>query len=354
MNYIRLQKVYICCLQSVHLNAFRGQLLLMVTFEARSEGEGKTIDEIHQGLAIALFQTPSLSSNSLDKINEVKVQNLAYFAIDHFSLDVTFSWYLAGTYIAPPNASKQNLRSIFDRIRKSNSREKPIKKQNTENPPQVTVSDYVNFYQNEIDIEDVWYRKTNDFLEDFYLQYSPERYRDIYLANLEVRKSFDQTLNHLNVISKESSSHQLGLSEFGGPSSEIGYQFSTINNKIDDLIDELSKVDEMSESIETYSKLKNLITYVEKRITETPISELRRPHYNGIEDLRKFHFTHAWRHPAAIISIKTAKGPNRAQLKAEQYEKLTEISGSFDMYLKRMASKLKAKDLISGSDHSRL
>lgn len=295
------------------------------------EEEQEIIDDLHEGLALAVREHDRLGSDSLQYINETKLQKLIYLAIRNFDLPVTYSWYLAGAHISVNEVSVDSLKAHCHTINRNLYRDGEL---SVDDRPDITrrsnvgfsVEEYQKFFLEEV--EDVWFTRLNEYLESFYQKYAPERYKTLYLRSLEMRELFNQLL--LKAGSGQGQQTMLDKYVDGIITVSISSEFSHI---IDDIELELVTHDTLQSTAEDFSRfgeeLLNLIEHIENE-GRGEISENERM---LIDKANEFFFYQAWKQPCLRISRNTAKGPNKDYLLANVNNEIEVARKSYEAKL---------------------
>lgn len=322
-----------------------------------ASGETQLRTDVHVALEAALDRV--LDDRSRNP-TELEGEKLAFFLTHSLDLDLTYSWYIAGANTEAGD-SPQPTDSSFDAepsgptgpstpnsSRGQQTEFGGLSAQTGENDPP---EEYVEFFESatffgEYDLRTVWYTDRFDFLEDFYEEFAPDEYRDLYLTSARIR-------SHLYDLSDALSSRDENetLGDFGGGGSDALLDPSTereIRYLVSDLHMELAATDELAQTQSTVTNGTDLIERVLSRLTQmdSVSTEQRRL----IQQLSDFFFYCVWKYPALAISIETATGPNALELKTRHLKEFQDFDQTVERRREQFAEACLDADLLPSVD----
>lgn len=315
-------------------------------------------------LAIALRRSENYT---LSDVNKVKVQKLVYLAAKEFDLDLTYSWYLAGSYAAgategetavktafeqipqPPSPSisgedesslddQSDVSEDVDEIAREFEMEQEVDRhlsapesQSREDIPERTdLGDYHDWFDSidaelipdsfDIPIDDVvdFYQRilrqyplhpTDRFLHQFYEYHAPEEYATLYEHSLQLRSILRSLGNDMESLIEGNDQSV----DFDNHRQEFSLELSEFHMELygkDDLRQTTSLVVRATEPIEEF-----LI-----KLSALSLGDISTEHLKMVEKIQNYFFSSVWRYPAIKISIETATGPSAAELASEHRE----------------------------------
>jgi len=308
-----------------------------------TRSESALIDDVMECIRIAIEQSPEMD---LQYSNKTKIQKLLYFAIEEYNLPISHSWYLAGavvpdTSIGPgmlpdqgpklddvsrpsmgnttsagvePESSTSPSDSIVDPILFGTTGGEPDKP--NKSPEQlskyVSTDELVEFYRSVAPT--VWHEETMRFLQNFYQEKAPDRYRLLYIESTHLR-------THLSEIADTIESHLEGEP----PTRSLAQTREAVELSVSDFHYYIRQTDELRQTFEDVVNATDLIEEAVISLETVPPEELSEAHLDCVEQLQDFFFYYVWRYPALLISAETATGPQAEQLRREQLETYEEF-----------------------------
>lgn len=258
-------------------------------------------------------------------ITAVEEEKLAYFAIRDLDLDLSYSWYLAGgnTEVGATPAPD----TPFTPGQQFGSLEQ-------DTPTTDRLTRFRNYFRNETffgdyNLQKVWYTDRYTFLRDYYDEFAPEEYTDLYRTSVNIR---EKLANLDDLIAKESQNATLG--DFGGGGSDSLLEPSEereIRYLISDFHMELAADENLSKTKQVVSAGTDLIEQVLFKLTR--MRETTREQRRLLDNLSEFFFYHVWKYPALLISAHTATGPNEDIIRFNRVQE-------FDKFDQEIESKL--------------
>lgn len=282
--------------------------------------EQKIIDDLEEGLASAILDHDQLDSDAVSYLSETKLQKLLYLAINKFDLPVTYSWYLAGAHIAEADVGvrhvDKNLNQISSNIGPKNQLLRDSRpEQKTRSKSGKDISEYEEFFAQILD--DIWFKQRHDFLEEFYTEYAPEKYQNLYLRSLELRRLFAELKENY----QEDSTKQLSLKNYSGGVQESNF-YSDFEDVCRDLEFEIGTDKSISMTADAFSNFVDILLDVIFEIQQSDNQDNSIKRKQLVERANDFFFYNAWRRPCLYISKETATGPNAYKLVSNREQQI--------------------------------
>ncbi|MFB6176945.1 MAG: hypothetical protein ABEI99_07365 [Halobaculum sp.] len=288
--------------------------------------------------------------------SELESEKLAFLALDHLDLDLTYSWYIAGAntevgYDPQPTDSDFDVEplgptgpTVSEGFSGQRTEFGGLTAQTGEDGPP---EDYVEFFQSatffgEYDLQTVWFTDRFEFLEDFYEEFAPDEYRELYLTSAKIRSHLYDLTDALDNREENAT-----LGDFGGGGSDALLDPSTereIRYLVSDLHVELAATDELAQTQSTVTNGTDLIERVLSRLTQmdSVSTEQRRL----VRQLSDFFFYCVWKYPALAISVETATGPNALELKTRHLQEFQDFDQIVDRRREQFADACRDADLL--------
>ena len=276
--------------------------------------------------------------------NKTKIQKLLFFAIDEFDLPVTYSWYLAGAVVPDRSIGSSSMNGPQNSLSspagptmpetddKQNKSDKgtpsidPVLFDNTGDPsnpsePSPDLYSYVShdeltaFYRRVIPT--VWHQETMRFLQNFYQETAPERYRLLYIESTHLR-------THLSELATTVERH-IGEET---PTRSISELRQAIELAISDFHYYLRGDEQLKETFDVVVSGTDVIEDALMMLDQRPVSSLSAVHLEAIRELQDFFFYYVWKYPCLLISQMTASGPRADELRSDhatEFEPFDEV-----------------------------
>jgi len=334
-----------------------------------STTEHELIDDLLDCLAIAMDRLPDVDPTYA---NKTKLQKLLFLAVDEFDLPLTYSWYLAGAVVPSDPISPAGLQSALDELPSTDQPEVPAAEPASveadadasaavEPDVQETVADFkdelrtddsetvdpilfsdtptdsdeepdtitqdqladrrdeiIHFYERRL--PDVWQQNTMQFLQNFYISYAPERYRDLYLQSTHLR-------TRLREVEQAVTKHL----ETEQPEQDLEELAKAVGLEVSDLHYSIRKNESLAATLDMFVRGTDLIENGLMMLSQIQPDELSKTHKEVVQEMQEFFYYSVWRLPCLIISQETATGPSAETLRAYRQEELS----SFDERLQR-------------------
>jgi hypothetical protein len=280
--------------------------------------ERSLIEDIVEGIEIAMHR----ESYSSDAIDSIKINKLAFLAIQRFDLDITFGWYKygpapvdvanrggagGGSVTIDPQPAADITASDWPRV--------PSEKRDHPSPER-----YADCFQEHPEFHTALTTETRVYLTDFYDAYAPKPYDNLYIACAELQALLDKVADATAWTSLDDAYYR-----------DMARALNTVHRK-------LLSVPRLSESVAAFRQFKHLFkTMIADAATqERTIDQQRR----FISDLVEFFYGTIWEYTALLISKDTVRGANADRLRTSIEGDLGEIRLDYKRDLEELQDRL--------------
>lgn len=280
--------------------------------------ERALIDDIKEGIEMALYR----EGYSSEDVDDIKLNKLVYFAIQEFDLDITYGWFKYGpapvdvadtSGDAGPGISPQPAEEII-------AKDRPRVLSEQEDYP--SPERYATFYTEFDEFHRILSMDTKEYLEDFYEEYAPETYRDLYLESIKLQKLIDRIPDSLDLTDDDT---------------DIYPELSERLGRLSEEVLRLANLDEVVKPVKDYgSFLKNLVTGAQQQDQLVESAE------QYLTEAVEFFYNNTWYYSSLLISQDTVSGANADRLRTSIGDKLGQIRGRY------------SEDFESLREHARL
>jgi hypothetical protein len=350
-----------------------------------TQSERDLVDSLLECIAEAMTGADGVDSTYA---NKTKLQKLIYLAIDEFDLPITYSWYLAGAVLPEDAATPQTLQSAFNRLElpdrpniqsdsEANHRrsDETIESNSTSessavddsmqeddsvepilfssvidqdrSPPDHRItgtsigdqprSEIVDFYSSEL--PNVWHQNTMRFLQNFYIEYAPEKYRDLYIQS-----------THLRIRLKDLEEAVEARLNDEDPDTAIDELVRQAGLDISDLHMSIREQDSLRNTFEWFVKGTDLVEDALMVLSQQPPEELTSAHLDAMAQIQDFYYYYIWRYPCLAISKETATGPSADDLREARQNSLETFDSTLAVEFESLESQLTQTGLQSSYD----
>lgn len=285
--------------------------------------EDDILKDVVEGIEIALNRT----EHSDDDLDPIKVNKLAYLAIQDLELPITYGWYKYGP--AP----------IFDiesaRVTpKSESEVTAADEPRFLDPGKDFYSplEYSYYFVKDcIYFERILQTPTKIFLLEFYEDFAPEPYGSVYEKNTQVQVLLDEIKDH---------------PEWHDDASSI---YRSLSHELNELKRELAEISHLAEVLEPYSEYSRLIKDVlAEATTQEDLSMAQQRFIGRVVD---YYYGGVWNYVALLISKNTihlSPGNNDTKLLNSIDADLQALRSSIDDELHALTDQSKKRGLAPG------
>lgn len=181
-----------------------------------------------------------------------------------------------------------------------------------------------------------------DFLEEYYRYQAPERFRSIYLKNLELRRIFEQTREDIaNARSPFSD-------QVEGP---IDY-YDEIGTKVAEIQMELATTEELGDALVPFRDLTDLVEDAYMQLAKIRPGDLTGGHLSVIKEIDDFYDDVLWEFPASLMSESSATGPNQSWLVDKAETGIEDFQPEYEKQLGKLKQTISSEGLLpSVSDY---
>lgn len=276
--------------------------------------ERSLMEDIKEGVEIAL----DARGQSGDALDDIKVNKLAFLAIQEFDLDITYGWFKYGP--APVDTATRSgaktgsnleltARSAAE-ITASDWSRVPSERHDHPSP-----EEYAEWIADSDEFTRMLEMPTFDYLEHFYQAYAPEEYKALYLACIELQQHLDGIDQDIAESPEES---------FPELNDAFHKQLSRCLN---DVHAELLQCQQLDEAVPAFSDYKSLLKDIIGSTTGT--DDLLEHQEVFIGEVVEFFFTDTWRYVALLISKDTVRGDNADRLRTNIENDLADLRGQY-------------------------
>ena len=341
-----------------------------------SQSERDLVDDLLECIAEAMTDVDSVESTYA---NKTKLQKLLYLAIEEFDLPITYSWYLAGAVLPEDAATPQTLQSAFGRLESPDEpsidhdasmaapQSEPTEGDQTsedgstadaptsEDPLDPVLfstaaeddfsvpddpsrtdpasiagyprGDIVDFYRTEL--PNVWQQNTMRFLQNFYLEYGPAKYRDLYVQSTHLRirlKDIEQAVE-ARVNGEE-------------PATPVEQLVRQAGLDISDLHMSIREQETLRGTFDYFVKGTDLIEDALMVLAQQQPTKLSRDHVDILNQIQDFYYYYVWRYPCLAISQETATGPSAEDLRNVRKNQLDGFESTLEAEIESLETNL--------------
>lgn len=270
------------------------------------------VARIREGLYQAVQQSDEVAVSDVDSIT---FQKLLIKGVEAFNFDddVTMSWYLDGKVIYSRETNFENFGPGISYRGAS-----PAVQAIAGLPEKARVAE---FYLEQIEpsLESIVEKDTFEFLREYYAENARERYRELYLANLDVAEAFDGV------------GESFGNGEVEHESLESALQEPVSNLQSE--VEELGELEPATDYFETFAEaLDQFVEWYDNEFEESGVE----PEGVGsiVGAFKIFYFEGAWRPIATIVSRETAEGVRSDAL---QNRRDADLDAHFETFLEELS-----------------
>lgn len=289
-----------------------------------TEGERERLRAVLEGLAIAINRSDDIEDSSVEKTGEVKLQKFLHEALKaHDELDsVTHSWYIAGAKADVPRGTfgVDQLVETYDSLPGPGDEDEFVERRESHRPSE-DARKYATYFDEQFDLEDVWFTRTVRYLLDFYESNAPEEYRDLYVAVQQLRIELRRTVGKLTDIAGDDS--QADLAEFGQDVPVLGPdRYNQIADTVSEVHLELARHDQLERTLPLYRAFTDVLEDAYLALSKLDVGRLDETQIQAFKNLGNFHYYEAWKLPALVVSMETASGPRENDLRVRRAQEL--------------------------------
>ena len=348
-----------------------------------STAEHELVDGLLECIAAAMGRLEDVEPEYATK---TKLQKLLYLAVDEFDLPLTYSWYLAGAVVPGDPATPAGLESAFDDLPSpdeptraddavsaaestesidtitadtasrppshepetgsidpvlfSDDGESDSDSESKSDPTPSSGDDLIDDRRDEIidfyasTIPDVWYQNTMRFLQNFYLEYAPPAYRDLYVQSTHLRTRLREVET---VIEAHCNGDQ--------PNQSIDEIATAAGLDISDLHCTIRESESLAPTFDGFVRGTDLIEDALMMLADREPASFTREDVEIARSMQDFFYYYVWRYPCLVISQETATGPSADSLRSRHRNQFVEFETELDRAASRFERELAAAGL---------
>lgn len=175
-----------------------------------------------------------------------------------------------------------------------------------------------------------WTENKLDFLEEFYKHYGHPKYKDLYLANIQLL----QTIDYMHVRMQSGNHPMINIPR-------------DPQQRLQDLEREIMGIRHLSDYTRFVSPFAQLFREVIASLEDFDDKELKQGHITSLEKLQEFYRDTVWKIVASAISQYTAKGPNSNGLKERAKEKEKKAKDRFQEEFRENRRRCSTMELLT-------
>jgi len=296
-------------------------VVLVSTVMLTTGDEENLLADIKEGIQIAMYRR----GDSADDVDPIKVNKLAYFAIQDLDVPVTYGWYKYGP--AP----------VFDT---ETARVEPAPQTAISAPDEPRIPDprgelyspeeYALYFKRDcIEFDRILETPTKEYLREFYEDHAPEPYGDLYENSIQVQVILDDI--------KDSSDWHTEADDY----------YKSLNRHLGELYRALLAIDHLNEVVEEFNEYSRLLKdVIAEASTLDTLSPAQQRYIGRVVDL---FYGSIWNYVALLISKNTvalSPGNNQPKLLNSIDRDLRELRSSVGDEIKSLRRQSAARDLL--------
>ncbi|MBP2250759.1 hypothetical protein J2754_001076 [Halarchaeum solikamskense] len=296
------------------------------------EDENALIEDIKEGIDIAIYKGIQKGRFSEEDVlvDSIRLNKLAYLAIQDRDLDITFGWFkygpapvgtvstdTAGQHLANPRPTNEIAAHNESRI---------------PNSGYLSSEGYAYYFLKDLEEFDkiITSDSTKQMLVDFYQTYCPkdakaDRFTDLYVASAKLQQTLDQVGDGVSWHANKN---------------EI---YKKLDRRIGELEFELEFYPELEEAVGPFQEYIRVLKDILAEATEK--EDLSQSQQRFISRIVGFYYNYAWKYVSLLISRNTIRGDNASQLRNSTDDDLTEIRDSYERELTALRNRAELFDL---------
>lgn len=270
------------------------------------------LQDIMDGLAAAIREAESGGRDvDIDQLDSIKLNKLAYLAVEEFDVPVTYSWYLFGASLSD---SDVNVGYVIDAYENEISAEyEPSVGDEPWEQPGESPLTYKEFFLRDVGLENIFRNKTKSYLQEFYSDYAPKKYEELYVSCAVFQKSLDD------------------IGENRGVGTERP-QVETALDELNILVEQVAFHEEFDEEVVgAFTLYTDLLKDVLVSLPE--IEEWNAYKRRTVYDVCSFFYNKAWKFVALRISedmVGEVNGPSWRSLLSGILDDVEEVSFTYE------------------------
>lgn len=283
--------------------------------------EDDLLNDIEEGIQIAMYRR----GYSADDIDPIKVNKLAYFAIQELGVPITYGWYKYGPAPVFDTQSARLEPSSETEISASEEPRIPDPGDKFYSP-----NEYAFYFEEDcLEFNKILQTPTKDYLREFYEDHAPKPYGSLYQKSTQVQVILDD------------------IKEGRDWHTEAEDYYKSLNRAMTELYGELLSIDHMSEVIDDFGEYSRLLKDI---IAEASTKDSLEPaQQRFIVRVIDFFYGGVWNYVALLISKNTVSlspGDNDSKLLNAIDANLRELRSSVSEEIDSFRSQSEARGLL--------
>lgn len=294
------------------------------------ERESDLVNDLKAGLEAALSEVDAEISGRVTEIpgwNEenVKINKLVHRVIDSQNLPILTTWFKYGQYEPHEELSPVQLSPRPLTAAPVTPSEPSVPHRNYPSPEEIK-----GYFLEMDDFEFILEQDMYEFLRDNYENHSPEEYRRVYLANLDVLRILDEFAES-DILYDDSI--------------ELESQLNSVNTRLRAEIIANPRFGEDIENTITkfLHRLQDAIVVIESR------DELTEEQLYAVSQARKVYHEYIWRWPSMRISTDKASGVDADRFKEMGRKEIRELEDTAPQVLRELIDCFEEAGLVPDS-----
>lgn len=292
--------------------------------------QDEAVDGIRDGLRTAIEATDGAEFKTIinSRHTEKIINKLLHCGVDWADIDIQRSWHIYGVDyrndVPGPSAMEP---TAFENLARPDT---PVVESTEKDYP--STEDFHTFYLSlEIGtmsgLDEIFETIDNDFyefLDQFYRQYAPSEFKELYKHNVQIQRRLSQDSKGVDIRDIDFQERR----ELGRTITQIHQELSR-HSIFEDMLPQFMKFTDLLEDV-----------YRQFETVDHPY-ELGHPPKAGIDQLERFYHRFAWKWIAELISKKTATGLNGREIERTVEEnELPKLRSSYDEQLAELEDQL--------------
>lgn len=295
----------------------------------------KLVDDLIHGLEGALSEL-DIGSKPFKQANygKIKLHKTAFLGADWSDIPVQYSWHTYGPDLGnsipspegiQPTAVEEIPHPYTPSVRPGVTDTYPSPEQYKEFYLDLEVGNFEG-------IDGIIEANLHDFLNDFYSENAPPRFKELYLHNVDFQRFLWEDEGTLNVIFVDDD------------------YCRDIGRIISDLHSELMNNDVFNEVVEPFMAYTDLVEDVYMALSRRTQDDLNGDPRTIIRELSEFYHDYAWKYVAETISRETPHGIDKNAIRTGASDELQFLDEHYDGFLENLTNLCAEACLIPEAD----
>lgn len=275
----------------------------MLTFE----DEEDLLDDIREGVAVALHET-----SFGGEVDDIKLNKLAFFPIRNFNLHITYGWFKYGPAPYPVDGATRGKVTYIEPKALEEIPAAEVPRIPTIDNDYLSPEEYAYYFLHDIpsEFERIVTTETKEYLEQFYQDYAPEEYKQLYIESARLQQDLD-TIRDSDDWFEESERY-----------------LDSVEEGLNNVYREILKIPSLSEAVGSFQRYNRLLKDI--LVAANSQSDLAPEQQRFLRKVIDFFYGSTWEHVALLISQDTVTGDNKKILKKSIEDDLQVIRENYD------------------------